>query len=132
MTISASCHCGATRFEIDFTPETATRCNCSFCMKKGALWAYCNPDKFRLNTPIRNAAQYSPSTPENRHYFCPTCGCATFSDNPDYSVFAQGVSDAAQAAFDPSKRQISINLWVLDDFDVEAMPIEHVDGRTQW
>ncbi|MEQ8446359.1 MAG: GFA family protein [Pelagibacterium sp.] len=132
MPISGSCHCGATKFEIDFAPETATRCNCSFCTKKGALWAYCEPDQFRLTTPIRNAAQYSPTTPENKHYFCPTCGCATFSDNPDYSVFAEGDWEESQARFDPTKRRISINLWVLDDFDIEALPIEHVDGRNQW
>lgn len=132
MPITGSCHCGATKFEVDFTPQTATRCNCSFCTKRGALWAYFEPDQFRLTTPIRNAAQYSPTTPENRHYFCSTCGCTTFSDNPDYSSFAEGDWEAAETSFDPAKRRISINLWALDDFDVEALPIEHVDGRNQW
>lgn len=132
MPISGSCHCSATKFEIDFTPESATRCNCTFCTKKGALWAHCEPGQFRLITPIRNVAQYSPTTPENKHYFCPVCGCATFSDIPDYSGFAEGNWEEAQANFDPTKRRISINLWVLDDFDIEALPIEHVDGRNQW
>ncbi len=132
MPISGSCHCGATRFEIDVIPQTATRCNCTFCTKKGALWAYCEPDQFRLTTPMRNVAQYSPTTPENRHYFCSTCGCAAFSNTPDYSAFAEGNWEEAEANFDPTKRRISINLWVLDDFDITALPIEHVDGRNQW
>lgn len=132
MTITGSCHCGETRFEIDFVPETATRCNCTFCTKRGALWAYGEPDQFRLLTPIENAKRYSPTNEENRHYFCPTCGCTTFSDNPDYSAFAEGDWEAAEANFDTSKRRISVNLWVLDDFDIEALPIERLNGRTDW
>lgn len=124
MPISGSCHCGASKFEILFVPETATRCNCSFCTKRGALWAYGDPDQFRLLTPIEDARAYSRS-PENKHYFCPDCGCTTFSDNPDYSAFGE-------PGFDPSKRRISVNLWVLDDFDIDAVPITHVDGKSGW
>jgi hypothetical protein len=131
MPIKGSCHCGATQYEIDFTPETATRCTCTFCAKKGALWGYGTPDQFRLLTPIENATRYSPSTPENRHYFCPVCGCTTFSDNPDYSAFAEDW-EAAEASFDPSKRRISINLWTLDDFDIASVPVVEVDGRNLW
>lgn len=131
MPITGSCHCGATKFEIDFTPETATQCNCSFCTKRGALWAYGDPDQFRLLTPIEDARAYARSA-DNKHYFCPTCGCTTFSDNPDYSAFASGDWAAAEASFDPAKRRISVNLWVLDDFDITALPVTHVDGKSGW
>jgi len=131
MTIKGSCHCGATQFEIDFVPETATRCTCTFCTKKGALWAYCEPERFRLLTPIDSATRYSPTTPENRHYFCPTCGCTTFSNNPDYSAFKDDW-ETAKANFDVTRRRISINLWVLDDFDAASLPVEVIDGRTLW
>lgn len=131
MTIKGSCHCGATQFEIDFTPETATRCTCTFCTKKGALWGYGSADQFRLLTPEENLRQYSPTSPENKHYFCPTCGCTTFSDNPDYSDFT-GDWETAEASFDVSRRRISINLWALDDFDAAALPVEVIDGRNMW
>ena len=53
---------------------------------------------------------------------------------PLRALWYDGIGDweAAQASFDPTKRRISINVWVLDDFDAEALPIEHVDGRNQW
>lgn len=131
MSIKGSCHCGATRFEIDFTPETATRCNCTFCTKRGALWIYGDPSQFRLLTPIEAGTKYSPTTEENKHYFCPRCGCTTFSDNPDYSGFADDW-ETAEAEFDVTKRRISVNLWLLDDFDIAAIPVEEVDGRNLW
>ncbi|GGA46979.1 GFA family protein [Pelagibacterium lentulum] len=131
MPIKGSCHCGATQFEIDFTPESATRCNCTFCTKRGALWIYGEPDKFRLLTPMDANTRYSPTWEENKHYFCATCGCTTFSDNPDYSLFMTDPENA-EANFDPSKRRISVNLWLLDDFDIQSVPIEHIDGRNGW
>ncbi|TKT82701.1 GFA family protein [Aquamicrobium sp. LC103] len=129
MTLKGSCHCGATRFEIDFMPKSATRCTCTFCTKRGALWIYCEPGQFRLETPIGNARRYSPTTPENKHYFCPECGCTTFSDNPDYSMFKEG---GDESAFDPARRHISVNLWALDDLEATSIPVEVVDGRNLW
>lgn len=85
MILKASCHCGATKFETSVVPKALTRCTCSFCSKRGALWFYGRPDEFRLLTPIENGTLYSPTSPDNRHYFCPVCGCATFSKTPDWS-----------------------------------------------
>lgn len=129
MSIAGSCHCGATRFEIDVVPETATRCTCTFCTKRGALWAYCAPEQFRLKTPIENARPYSSTSPEHRHYFCPQCGCTTFSDNPDYSMLVPGGDGGT---FDPTRRRISVNLWALDEFDIASVPLTVIDGRNLW
>jgi hypothetical protein len=38
--VTGSCHCGGTAFEIEAEiPEKLTRCTCSFCAKRGALYA---------------------------------------------------------------------------------------------
>jgi hypothetical protein len=37
--VSASCHCGAVRFEVE-EPEWVMDCNCSHCRLYGGLWAY--------------------------------------------------------------------------------------------
>jgi len=51
MTVKGSSHCGATQFTVTKRPETVTRCTCSFCTKRGALWAYQdNEDDFVLIT----------------------------------------------------------------------------------
>ena len=49
MTIKGSCHCGKVAFEINAEiPATLTRCTCSFCAKRGTLYAYFEPAQFRL------------------------------------------------------------------------------------
>ncbi|WP_161792433.1 GFA family protein [Croceibacterium mercuriale] len=42
-----SCHCERVRFQAP-TPEQVTRCNCTYCDRVGARWAYCPPDQFTL------------------------------------------------------------------------------------
>lgn len=46
MTVKGSCHCGRTQFEVSEAPTDVTRCTCSFCSKRGALWAYYKPADF--------------------------------------------------------------------------------------
>lgn len=45
MPIKASCHCGATQFEVSEAPTTVTECNCTFCFKRVVLWAYYLPEQ---------------------------------------------------------------------------------------
>ena len=59
MAVKGSCHCGATQFTVARRPETVTRCTCSFCTKRGALWAYQNQeDDFVLSTARDRVATY--------------------------------------------------------------------------
>lgn len=119
--LEGSCHCGATRFETSAVPTELTRCTCSFCSKRGALWHYVSPDHFRLTTPIEAGTLYSPSNPENRHYFCGVCGCATFSETPDWGE-----------PFDPRRRRIAISAHLFDDLDISPLPVKVLDGKTLW
>ena len=50
MPVKGSCHCGTTQFEVAAAPAELTRCTCSFCAKRGALWAYYPPAQFRLTS----------------------------------------------------------------------------------
>ena len=58
MPIKGSCHCGQTQFEVSEAPAGVTRCTCSLCAKRGALWAYYTPAQFRLTSPPENVATY--------------------------------------------------------------------------
>lgn len=120
--LKGSCHCGRTRFEAEAQPESLTRCTCTFCTKRGARWLYVPPGRFRLLTPLEDGTLYAPSDPQNRHYFCPVCGCATFSDTPDWSA----------EPFDPERRRIAVSAHLLDDFDIDVLPVVCVDGRNLW
>lgn len=122
MKIKGSCHCGATQFEVDAAPATVTRCTCSLCAKRGALWAYYTPAQFRLLTPREQLATYRWKTKTVQHHFCATCGCGTFSESPDWST--------GQADFENPK--IGINAHLFDDIDLAAITVEVIDGKRLW
>jgi hypothetical protein len=122
MTLKGSCHCGATKFEVTEAPSSVTRCTCSICSKRGALWAYYTPEQFELETPEENIATYKWRTKTVNHNFCPTCGCTTFSVSPDWS---KGEPD-----FDHPK--IGVNARIFDNFDIDAVPVEVIDGKNLW
>jgi hypothetical protein len=81
--IKGSCHCGNTKFEVSEQPSSVTRCTCSLCSKRGALWAYCTPAQFRLLSPTENVATYQWGGRTVKHHFCANCGCGTFSESPE-------------------------------------------------
>src|SRR2546430_2034036 len=73
--IKGSCHCGNTQFEVNEAPSDVTRCTCSLCSKRGALWAYYTPAQFRLTSPPENVATYLWGSRTVKHTFCASCGC---------------------------------------------------------
>lgn len=103
-------------------PATVTRCTCSFCSKRGALWGYYKPSQFTLKTPRENLATYQWRSKAAKHHFCATCGCGTFTDTPDFST---GMPD-----FD--NPIVSINTRLLDDFDLDAVEVVVIDGKNLW
>ena len=122
MPIKGSCHCGRTKFELSEAPASVTRCTCSYCAKRGSLWAYYKPEQFRLTTPRADVATYLSRTRTAQHHFCATCGCGTFTETPDYST--------GKADFD--NPIVSVNTRLLDDFDLDAVPMKVIDGKNLW
>ncbi len=122
MKIKGSCHCGATAFEVSAVPENVTQCTCSFCSKRGALWAYYTPAQFRLATPSANLSTYRWGSKTIKHHFCGTCGCGTFTETPDWST--------GEPDFDNPK--VSVNARLFDDFDLGAVEVVVIDGKNLW
>jgi hypothetical protein len=120
--IKGSCHCGNTQFELSEAPAGVTRCTCSFCAKRGALWAYYTPAQFRLISPPEKVATYLWNSRTVKHHFCADCGCGTYSEAPDWST---GKPD-----FDNPK--VGVNARLLDDFDLDAVPVTVIDGKNLW
>ncbi|AKR56954.1 hypothetical protein XM25_14370 [Devosia sp. H5989] len=119
MTISGTCHCGATRFEVATVPTEAVECNCTYCSKAGGLWAYYEPEDFSAAGPDR---VYS-KTGYNKHHFCPTCGCQTYGVSPKWSL---------DGSHELDKFRIGVNVRLLDDFDPAGLTITKMDGRHLW
>jgi hypothetical protein len=112
--VKGSCHCGAVRFEVPEAPKRVTRCTCSFCSKRGARWGYYPPEQFNLVTPDENLSTYRWRSRTIAHYFCAVCGCGTHSDSPLW----------VDKKPDPVRRRIGINARLLDDFDLDRVPVE--------
>lgn len=122
MTIKGSCHCKATIFEVSQAPQTLTQCTCSFCSKRGSLWAYYTPAQFKLLTPQKNVSFYQWGSKTVKHGFCDTCGCGTFTETPDWS--------SGEPDFDNPK--ISVNSRLFDDFDLDKVEVVAIDGKNLW
>lgn len=124
MRIHGSCHCGATTFDIDgAVPDRLTRCTCSFCAKRGALTAAFAPEQFRLSAPPTGESTYRWHTKTVAHHFCPTCGCATYTDSPDFQP---------DGSWDGVTRRFVVNARLFDDFDAATAEITVIDGKHLW
>lgn len=74
MPVTASCHCGAVRYEVATAPTQLTSCNCSICRRLGTLWAYYAPADVKITG---TTATYRRGDKTIDFHHCPTCGCTT-------------------------------------------------------
>jgi hypothetical protein len=105
-----SCHCGAVRFEIETDFPELTMCDCSICRKKNALMVKVHESRFRLLAGEASLTEYRFHTGTARHFFCRTCGIYPFHRKrvtPDH---------------------LGINVFCLEDFDPEGIPVRQVVG----
>ena len=122
MALKGSCHCKATQFEVSEAPASVTRCTCSFCSKRGALWAYYVPKDFRLMTARDRVSTYQWGSYTVQHHHCAICGCGTYSESPDWST--------GEPDFDNPR--IGVNARLFDDFDLDAVEVAVIDGKNLW
>ncbi|MET3525087.1 GFA family protein [Phenylobacterium koreense] len=134
MTLVATCHCGATRIELPYAPTEAHECNCSFCARTGAVWAYYRPGEMKLVSQAEDRV-YSASEGLNLHHFCGRCGMHAFGDSPDWAS-AYNLDGTPKEGFEagavPAERIHGVNLRLIDDLDWSAITVEKVDGRNNW
>lgn len=133
MTLTATCHCGATHIELPRAPETAKTCNCTFCHRTGAVWAYFDPSEVTVKADQNRT--YSASGGMNQHHFCGTCGGNTHGDSPDWAS-AYNADGTPKEGYTPGQmpeaRTFAVNMRMVDAFDLDALPVEHMDGRSNW
>lgn len=115
--VKGSCHCGATRFTLRQAPQDATLCTCTLCAKRGALWSYHDPEDVVFES--RDDAVYVWQSQTVKHHFCDKCGCGTYSVSPHW---VDGKPDL-------DRWRYGVNVRLLDDFDISALPVIEIDGR---
>jgi hypothetical protein len=123
MTITARCHCGRTVIEVEGDiPAELTRCTCSFCSKRGHLFAYFRPEQMRVKQADSDGI-YRWQTRKVDHHFCSACGCGTYSDSPDFKP---------DGSWDGTSRRIGLNARLIDDFEAADWPVTVIDGKKLW
>jgi len=74
--VKASCHCGAVVLEVTLSNglETAGRCDCSFCRRRGAPAVTASKNGVRIVRGAEHLTTYQWGTRTARHHFCKVCG----------------------------------------------------------
>ena len=109
-----SCHCGAVRFHYDGEEiNSALRCNCSICARKGALMsAEAIPrENLRIQVDGDNLGLYQFDSKIAKHYFCKTCGIYTHNE-----MFRM-------------PGHMRVNLGCIDELDTSDLDVTVFDGK---
>jgi hypothetical protein len=113
MTYRGSCHCGKVAFEVDGEIAGAMACNCSMCSRKGSLLWFVPRVSLRLLTPEADLAAYTFNKHVIRHRFCANCGIHPYGEGTDPK----------------GNKMAAINIRCLEGVDIDAVPVQHFDGR---
>lgn len=107
------CHCGAVSFQFS-APEIneGLRCNCSICLKKGAVMSnfFLAPDELHIRADKGSLSAYQFETHTAKHFFCAQCGIYTFHQTrrkPGY---------------------YRVNLGCIENLNVLELPVKMADG----
>ena len=120
-TYKGSCHCGKVRFEVDAEIDHVRVCDCSICVKRGALNHRVPRENLRLLTPWETMTLYRWGSRTAKDYFCATCGVLPFRrpSDPTPQELLEGVQP-----FDGW----AVNVRCLEHIDLDCVPTKHVHG----
>jgi len=108
------CHCGAIRFSYQGEEiSKGIRCNCSICVRKGALMTteVIAPENIKIDAEEGALGVYEFSTKTAKHYFCKKCGIYTFHQTLRQPGFFKA------------------NIGCLEEVDSSAIEVINFDGK---
>jgi len=108
------CHCGRVRYEAASDLTQVVVCNCSICIKRGAMWAFVKAPQFKLVQGQDALTDYQFGKKNIHHLFCKSCGIGAFS---------RGLAPNGEETF-------AINVNCLDDIDVAKLKPTPFDGKS--
>lgn len=110
---SGGCHCGQVRFDVTADLGNVYACNCSICVKRGAVWAFVPTESFALRAGNEALVDYQFGKKVIHHLFCGQCGVGSFS---------RGLAPNG-------KEMVAVNVRCLDGIDLSALKLTPVDGK---
>lgn len=72
------CHCGIVEFEVSTDVREPLQCNCSFCIRRGAVLQRVPGKDFQVLTGEAELTRYGARTFSD-HFFCRVCGIHVFT-----------------------------------------------------
>jgi len=90
--IEAVCDCGAVRLEIAEPPEQVNDCQCAWCQRLGALWAYYPKDQVRFVCAPDATTVYQRASRRLEFHRCKVCGLTSHWVNADPNGRRMGVN----------------------------------------
>ncbi len=111
--VKATCHCGAVELSVTLTDgfNTARRCDCSFCRRRGAPAVSAPLGGVKVIKGQEALRLYSFNTHTAKHHFCSVCGIYMYH----------------QRRSNPN--EYGVNLYAIDGVNPADMePISWVDG----
>lgn len=112
---SVTCHCGAVELHVTLTDglNTARRCDCSFCRRRGTPAVSVNLPDLKVVKGADNLSLYTWGTGTAKHYFCKTCGIYTHHQrrsNPnEYGVNMGGIEGVNPSHHEPINWHDGVN-----------------------
>jgi len=71
------CHCGKVQFTVSVAPKKLVDCNCSLCLRLGALWGHVPIDSVTVEASPDSTSEYIQGDKTLAVKTCTTCGCTT-------------------------------------------------------
>jgi hypothetical protein len=106
------------RVEVAAAPAQLTDCNCSICLRLGALWAYYSPKDVKI-TGQENTDPYvrkdRPDVGGMAFYHCRTCGCTSH-----------------WRARDPAHDRMGVNARLFPPEALREVRVRRFDGAEGW
>ena len=114
--IQGQCDCGAVRWTYRGIPGKLTLCNCGYCRRAAALWAYGSMHTIYIEG---ETVPYLRAERSLQFHHCPTCGVVTHWQ----SVTPEGTDGHGRRA---------VNMRLADPRLILGLSIERLDGADSW
>ncbi len=105
--VKATCHCGAVELRVTLSDgfNTARRCDCSFCRRRGAPAVSAPMGGIEVVRGADKLTLYTWGTHTAQHHFCSVCGIYMYHrrrSNPnEYGVNLYAIEGALPADMEP-------------------------------
>ncbi|WP_417496007.1 GFA family protein [Maricaulis sp.] len=114
--MEGQCHCGAVRWTLTIEPDWLTRCNCSYCRRAQALWAYADASQVTLDYRADGVVRYLQGDRTLAFISCKACGCTTHWEGADPAAGGR----------------MAVNANMAEPSAIEGLRIRHFDGADSW